>query len=170
MQRFQSFLTPWLWPKKRSEQPNIVIRLGRVIHWCFIVSAILSVIIGVALTAITYQNHEASVLDIAAWKKAHTSDVCYSNPIDIELLNRGINPDTSKPLSKMEMELHRRGINCFNKNDVTNEQSQSLDVQQIPTEEPTAVDAEPMIALGGVLTAFIFLLVGRAVRYVLAAE
>jgi len=70
----------------------------------------------------------------------------------------------------MEMELHRRGINCFNKNDVTNEQSQSLDVQQIPTEEPTAVDAEPMIALGGVLTAFIFLLVGRAVRYVLAAE
>ncbi len=133
MNKLHRLVTPWLWPRDISDQTDIGRRLGRVLHWCFVVAAVLSVICGIGLTATTYQNHAISVLEIKEWKKTHSLDAHSKS-----FINQGDNQKSNNT--------------------------------QFDWDEPTAVDAEPMILLGGAVVSFVLLLIGRAIRYVLAAE
>ena len=152
--RFLSLVTPWLWPSAIKEKPSVGIRLGRVLHWSFALLAALSVVIGVFATLNSYDAHRQSLMEISNWKKSH-----YTHDDAISALRNAQKSgdiDAIKKLSDF--------VSKFDK------------PISIATGEPDAVDppyefpAAPEYLWVGGICGLVLLLIGRAIRYVLAAE
>ena len=217
MSRFQRLVTPWLWPSRSTEVSSWNHRLGRVIHWAFVVMAFIAVLGGVSLCAVAYRNHQNSVLEIRQWKNLHpqiaeeaNSDRRQNTPTDDKGVTTQPDADPYAGLGVLDSEKPPLpGTNPFDQFDPPPPPGYTVDAQTGPwtryqiydamrkadaagdgkavralaaylkslDEEPVVdaaapieVPAAPETAVLGMIGGLAFLLIGRAIRYVLAAE
>lgn len=130
-------------------EPNAVARIGRVIHWAFLGLACLSLAGGVATAVESYRSHYTSLEEIEAWER----DTAAKKQLAVKM----------PPLPE--------GFEDVNGNDtdLPNWMEGAIPVEE-KQERPYEQSAQPEYALFGALIAFILLIVGRALRYILAAE
>jgi hypothetical protein len=61
----------FIWPESSSETPSLVARLGRVLHWIFVVFAALALAIGAYTVYESYSDIAAQKVAQTEWDKTH---------------------------------------------------------------------------------------------------
>lgn len=77
LNRFTAYgwLQPWLWPVRTFIEPRWNQRLGRVVHWCFVLLAVACVGAGTFGQIDDRRRHADEVAAAKAWDYNHTARV-----------------------------------------------------------------------------------------------
>ena len=150
-------LTPWLWPRIIQENVSVSVRLGRIVHWSLVGLAAIFVVGGLTVSVIAHRAHQTSIVALSEWK---------SKPRDITVTFEDGSEHIYKnaPVNVTPEQAEARAKKDFGQDVV------ALDGGRNPNDAPVEVPTEPEVVLVGVLIGFFLLLIGRVVRYVLAAE
>ena len=146
--------TPWLWPKSLRSEAFIGVRLGRMFHWIFLVAAIGTLVLGTGASIEAYRIHHNSVSKVLDWNKERVADPRELRRRD-QVYNAIRKADAAGDSDAVRILISYLG-DLYTKSER----------QAAPIEIPAA----PEDALKGILGCLALLLVGRAIRYVLAAE
>ena len=154
---FEKALTPWLWPRVVRHETTVSIRFGRVVHWSLVGLAAILMGVGLAVSVLAHQAHETSLAAFSEWK---------SKPRDITvtLVDGSTHIYKNAPTNVTPEQAEARAKKDFGQDVVALDGGRKLE------DAPVATPMDPEAALYGALVAFLLVLIGRVVRYVLAAE
>jgi hypothetical protein len=66
------FMPEFIWPSKSAENPRGIARIGRVLHWTFVLFAASSLLLGIIIQIDSWQRHTESTEQARQWDIRHT--------------------------------------------------------------------------------------------------